>query len=185
MFHGTVASWRCWYVCVVSRFVGSPCCVSPFKSWHVSLPAAILLNYELSDSITYCPSWEANSSSASQEIPRILWNPNVHCHAHTSPPHVLILSQMNPEIFALPWCYAACIGSYRRFGTNYRSHIGGSSSPRRMPATDASLARATNPNGERHVLRRPIAVHTIPRVTALLNVPAVLLGLLDPWRYVR
>jgi hypothetical protein len=24
------------------------------------------------------PSWEANWSSASQEIPRILWNPKVH-----------------------------------------------------------------------------------------------------------
>ena len=24
------------------------------------------------------PSWEANQFSASQEIPRILWNPNVH-----------------------------------------------------------------------------------------------------------
>jgi hypothetical protein len=29
-------------------------------------------------------SWEANSHSATQEIPRILWNPKVH------------LSQMNP-----------------------------------------------------------------------------------------
>ena len=111
MFHGTVASRRCWYMCVVGRFVGSPCCVSPFKSWHVSLPAAILLNYNLSDSVTYCPSWEANSSSASQEIPRIVWNPIVHCHAHSSPPHVPVLSQLNPEIFAPLWCYATYIGS--------------------------------------------------------------------------
>jgi hypothetical protein len=41
------------------------------------------------------PSWESNSHSASQETPRLLWNPKVHDHVHKSPPVVRNLSQMN------------------------------------------------------------------------------------------
>ena len=44
------------------------------------------------------PSLRANSSSASQEIPCILWNLNVHSFAHKTPPLVCVLCQMNPVL---------------------------------------------------------------------------------------
>ena len=42
------------------------------------------------------PSWETNRSSASQEIPRVLWNSKVHCRIYKSRPPASTLSKRLP-----------------------------------------------------------------------------------------
>ena len=50
----------------------------------------------LTYSMVQSPSWQANWFAASQEIPRISRNPNVHCRTHKRPPPFSILGQPNP-----------------------------------------------------------------------------------------
>ena len=52
----------------------------------------LLLTYSMEQS----PSWAANRSSASQEIPRILWNLKVNYRTHKWPSPVPILSHIYP-----------------------------------------------------------------------------------------
>ena len=56
-----------------------------------------LLTYLLTFFMEKSPSWKANRFSASQEIPRILWNPTVYYRIQKCPLRVPILSQMDPD----------------------------------------------------------------------------------------
>jgi hypothetical protein len=55
-----------------------------------------ILTYLLTYSMEQSPSWEANRFSASQEIPRILWNLKVHYRIQKCPPPVPTLNQLGP-----------------------------------------------------------------------------------------
>jgi len=78
---------------VSSRFIFNIASSSTFRSKRQ--PSSFPV-YLLTHSMVQSHSRAANWFAASQEIPRISWNPKVHYRTHKRPPPVPILGQPNP-----------------------------------------------------------------------------------------
>jgi len=80
--------------------------------WRTTGPKRLVLTYSMEQS----PSWEANRFSASQEIPRILWNPKVHYRINKCPPPVPMLNQFDPVRITHPtsWRSILILSSHLR-----------------------------------------------------------------------
>ena len=77
------------WVCSLSVFI--------FRTdWYIHTHLYNYYYYYYYYSMVLSPSWEANWSAASQEIPRISRNPKVHYRTHNRPPPVSILGQLSP-----------------------------------------------------------------------------------------
>jgi hypothetical protein len=66
----------------------------------------------------HSPSWETDNLSASHEIPRILWNTNVHYHIQYSPYPLPILIQISPlhDSISASWRYTLLISANINLG---------------------------------------------------------------------
>jgi hypothetical protein len=106
-FHENESSWSWVFPCgqtdrgsdmtklivVFRNSANAPEVINIIRKWETSYNS--FYTYLLTNSMEQSVSWEANLFAVSQEIPRILWNPNVHYHIHNYPPSVPILSQLD------------------------------------------------------------------------------------------
>jgi len=123
----TEASWnmqRHIFTAIKSRNTIIPGTSEPHVIQNLNTTAGQLHTLNSKTSLTYftlkdmhtnykeqSPSWEANSHSASQEVPRLLWNPKVHYRVHKSLPLVPVFTQIKP-IHTFPQ-YEGVSKSYR------------------------------------------------------------------------
>jgi len=77
-----------------------------------------LPTYLLTFSMEQSPSWEVNNFSASQDIPRILWNPKAHYLIHKYPPPVPVLSHIDLVLIPHPtsWRSILILSFHLRLG---------------------------------------------------------------------
>jgi hypothetical protein len=110
-FHSFITFVLLWQLCWRVFNMAVPLCdhnfvnnypdeVQAFSKFYMQI---LTTNNSLTYSIEQNSSWNAKRFAASQEIPRILWNPKVHYLIHKFLLPVSILSQFNPV--HTPTCY--------------------------------------------------------------------------------
>ena len=115
--------------------------------------------YILTYSTVQSPSWEANWLAASQEIPRILWNPKVHYRIHKPPPPISILGQPIQSINPHPTSWRSILILSTHLLLGLPSGILSSGFPTKTLYTPlSSPIRATCPGGlHKHCAYIPLA----------------------------
>jgi len=80
------------------RWGWSVVCLRRVGAWVSAegIKIKIICHYYVNNAMEQSRSWEANSSSVSQEIPHIIWNPKAHSRVYQSLQLLPILGHVNP-----------------------------------------------------------------------------------------